>query len=298
VFAAESLQGIIPPLLTPLTPAEEIDEQGLRSLINYVLAAGVHGVFVLGNMGECALLTERARVRAIEVTVETVNGRVPVIAGISDIGTKKVIEHCRVAQKAGADFVMATAPYYMPMRTEAVYTHFRQVALETGARLLIYNVPPVISSINPEVIARLAEIENIVGVKDSADITHVQEVIFRTRGRGFRIFVGSAPLLAAGLLLGAQGGTCSPANLYPQVYLRIFESVRAGKIAEALELQERANNFEDTLDSVSSNPFTPLKMAAHLLGLCGPTVTAPYPPLTAEETESVREVLRRFDLLP
>ena len=93
MFAAESLQGIIPPLLTPLTPAEEIDEQGLRSLINYVLAAGVHGVFVLGNMGEFALLTERARVRAIEVTAETVNGRVPVIAGISDIGTISAMGH-------------------------------------------------------------------------------------------------------------------------------------------------------------------------------------------------------------
>lgn len=297
MFAAESLQGIIPPLLTPLTPAEEIDVQGLKSLISHLLEAGVHGVFVLGNMGEFALLTERSRVRAIEVTVETVNGRVPVIAGISDIGTKKVIEHCRVAQKAGADFVMATAPYYLPMQQDWVYSHFRQVALETGARLLIYNVPPVISSISPEIIARLAEIENVVGVKDSADITHVQEVIFRTRALGFRVFIGSAPLLAAGLLLGAHGGTCSPANIYPQIYLEIFQKVRAGKIEEALALQERANNFEDAIDSIARSPLTPPKMAAHLLGLCSPTAAAPYPPLTAAETEAVRAVLKRFGFL-
>jgi 4-hydroxy-tetrahydrodipicolinate synthase len=184
MFERDSLRGIIPPIATPLTPAEEVDAQGMRRLVSYLLDAGVHGIFVLGATGEFAYLRDRERVRAIEAAVEAVDGRVPVIAGISDVGTRQVIERCRAAQGAGADFVVCTAPYYSPLRQPWIYEHLRTIACETGARLLLYNVPPVATPIDPETIARLAEIENVVGIKDSADLIHIQDVLFRTRARG------------------------------------------------------------------------------------------------------------------
>src|SRR5207245_1677065 len=104
--------GIIIPIATPLTSSEEVDKLGMRNLVNYLLAAGVHGIFTLGGTGEFPFLTDRERVRAVEAAVEAVNGRVPVIAGVSEISTKKAIENCRAAQKAGADFAIVTAPYF------------------------------------------------------------------------------------------------------------------------------------------------------------------------------------------
>ncbi len=296
MFDKNSLRGIIPPLATPLTRDEQVDFAGMRNLVNYLLDAGVHGIFVLGGTGEFPFLSDRERVRAIEAAVEAANGRVPVIAGISDIGTRKAIEHCRAAQQAGADFVVATAPYFWKMRQEWVYDHLCRIATETGARLLVYNVPQIIPDIAPETISRLAEIDNIVGMKDSADIVHIQDVLFRTRSRDFRMLVGLEYHMVAALLIGAHGATPSPANIYPKIFVEMYEKVMEGKIEEALALQQEVNCFIELLDSIPSWTST-VKTALHLMGICGPTVTAPAPPLTSEETELLRAHLKRYQLL-
>jgi 4-hydroxy-tetrahydrodipicolinate synthase len=296
MFDRDNLKGIIPPIATPLTPDEEVDVQGMRRLVSYLLEAGVHGVFVLGATGEFAYLRDRVRVRAIEAAVEAVNGRVPVIAGISDVSTRQVLEHCRAAQKAGADFVICTAPYYGLLKQQWIYEHVRTIAHETEARLLLYNVPPVATAINPETIAQLAEIENVVGMKDSADLIHIQDVLFRTRGRDFRMLTGLEYHLVAALLIGAHGGTPSPANIWPQTYVEMYEKSLAGRIEEAIVLQEAANRFVDLLDAMPSWTST-VKAALHLMGICGPTVAAPAPPLTDEETGLLRSHLSRYHLL-
>jgi len=296
MFDRNDLRGIIPPIATPLTPAEKVDVPGMRRLVSYLLEAGVHGVFVLGATGEFAYLRDRERVKAIEAAVEAVNGRVPVIAGISDIGTRQVIEHCRAAQKAGADFVACIPPYYSPLRQQWIYEHVRTIACETGVRLLLYNVPPVATAIDPETIARLAEIENVVGIKDSADIVHIQDVLFRTRARKLRLLVGQEYHLVAALMIGAHGGTPSPANIVPRIYVEMYEKCLSGKIEEAFGLQEASNRFVDVLDAMPSWTST-VKAALHLMGICGPTVAAPVPPLTAEETDLLRSHLRQQHIL-
>lgn len=296
MFDRDSLKGIIPPIATPLTSAEEVDVQGMRNLVNYVLDAGAHGIFVLGSTGEFPFLTDRERARAVEAAVEAVNGRAPVIAGISEISTKKAIENCRAAQKAGADFVVATAPYFGRMQQEWVYEHVRAIAGETGARVMLYNVPQIIGDITPETVARLALLENVVGMKDSADLMHIQDVIFRTHGRDFRMLVGMEYFLVAGLLVGAHGGTPSPANIYPRLYVEMYATTVAGKTEEALALQERANRFVEVLDVFPSWMST-VKAALHLMGICGPTPAAPLPPLTADETDLLKAHLKRNGLL-
>jgi 4-hydroxy-tetrahydrodipicolinate synthase len=296
MFDRDDLKGIIPPIATPLTPSEEVDVAGMRRLVDYVLDAGVHGLFVLGATGEFAYLRDRERVRAIETAVEAANGRVPVMAGISDAGTKQVIEHCLAARRAGADFVACMAPYYSTLRQPWIYEHFRAIACETGAPLLLYNVPPVATPIEPETIARLAEIENVVGMKDSGDFIHIQDVLFRTRGRDFRMLSGLEYHLVAALQIGARGGTPSPSNIWPQVYVEMYDKTISGKVEEAFALQERSNRFVDLLDAIPSWTST-VKAALHLMGICGPTVAAPAPSLSIEEADLLRAHLARYHLL-
>ncbi len=296
MFDRDDLKGVIPPIATPLTPSEEVDVAGMRRLVDYLLGAGVHGLFVLGATGEFAYLRDRERVRAIEAAVEAANGRVPVMAGISAVGTKQVIEHCIAARKAGADFVACMAPYYSTLKQPWIYEHFYAIACETSAPLLLYNVPPVATPIDPETIARLAEIDNLVGMKDSADIMHIQDVLFRTRGQNFRMLVGLEYHLVVGLMIGAAGGTPSPSNIWPQIYVEMYDNAGSGKIEEAFALQEKSNRFVDGLDAFPSWTST-VKAALHLMGICGPTVAAPAPPLSIEEAELLRAHLIRYHLL-
>jgi 4-hydroxy-tetrahydrodipicolinate synthase len=296
MFSPSSIKGVIPPIATPLTGSEEVDSQGMAKLVNHLIAAEVDGIFVLGNSGEAPYLTQPDRAEAVEAAVEAAAGRVPVIAGVSDASTKKALEHCRAAVKAGADFVIATPPYYFDIKQEWIYEHMRAIGEEAGGRLLLYNVPQVISGIEPETVARLARSGLVVGIKDSADLTHLQQVVFETRGTNFRVLVGSEYCITAGLLLGAHGCTPSPASMHPRLYVELYRKTIQGEVPAALALQESANRFVDGLAFIPSW-FSAVKMALFLMDICGPTAARPSPPVTPEETELLRQYLERWDLL-
>ena len=298
MFDRASLRGIIPPIATPLTTGGEIDRSGMGRLVEHVLTAGCHGLFVLGSTGEFAFLTARQRREAVEAAVDAVAGRVPVIAGISAVGTQEAVDHCRAAMASGADFVMVTPPYFgsMVVRQEWIADHVLQIVAETDARVMLYNVPPLITDIDPRTVARLAEDDHIVGMKDSAPLLHVQDVLFRTREMGFRVLCGSEYHLAATLMVGAHGGTPSPANLIPRPYVELYEATVSGDVTRALALQEQVNRFSDTLDEIPSWPSA-VKGALNLMGICGPTMAAPLPSLTAAELDLVRGHLERSGLL-
>ena len=253
---------------------------------------------MLGSTGEFPFLTGRQRRQVVEAAVDAVAGKVPVIAGVSAVGTREAIEHCRAAQAAGADFVMVTAPYFgtMTIDQEWISRHVLAIAEETGARVMLYNVPPLIGDMAPPTIARLAEHELVVGMKDSAQLSHVQDVVFRTRSLDFRVLCGIEYHLVAALLIGAHGGTPSPANLIPGSFVELYEATVAGRIEAALEMQERVNRFSDRLDEIPSWSSV-VKASLHLMGICGPTVAAPLPSLTAEQVDIVEGHLQKYGLL-
>ena len=292
------IAGIVPPVATPLTPSEDVDRAGMARVIGYLLESGVHGVFVLGATGEFPWLDDRQRAAAVEAAVDAVAGRVPVIVGVSEISTRHAIANARTAMAAGADFVMATAPYFGSMALEQAWIaeHFRALAGETGAQVMLYNVPPWIADIAPATVARLAELDNVVGMKDSADFIHLQEVVVRTRGNDFRVLCGIEGHLVAALQTGAHGATPSSANLTPRRFVELYDASRSGRLDDARSMQEDANRFVHDLEMFPSW-FSAIKTGLHLLGLCGPTVAAPLPALSAEETDLLRTMLARQGVL-
>ncbi|MBM4408638.1 MAG: dihydrodipicolinate synthase family protein [Chloroflexi bacterium] len=298
MFGRDALRGIIPPLATPLTPAEDVDRAGMGRLVEYVLAGGSHGVFVLGGTGEFAFLDERQRAAAIEAAVEAVNGRVPVIAGVSAVGTRQAIAHARRAQAAGADFIIATVPYFGSSALDQswIEAHVRAIAEATGAQTMLYNVPPLLRDIEPTTIERLAALPGVVGMKDSASIIHVQDVLFRTRQTGFRVLVGMEYHVVAALLVGAHGATPSPANLIPGRYVEMYERAQASDRDGALAIQEETNRFVDVFDALPVWNAA-VKTALHLMGICGPTTAAPVPKSTPDEVEQIRAHLARAGML-
>lgn len=296
MFDRNSIRGIIPPIATPLTSAEDVDVAGMHRLVNFLLDAGVHGIFVMGGTGEFAFLRDRERRRAIEAAVDAVNGRVPVIAGVSDVGTKKVIEHAQAARQAGADFAIATPPYLGIRDQACFFEHFQAIARGIELPLLLYSVPQLMPGISSQTVLRLTEIENVAGIKDSGDIIHIQDVVFGTRGKNFRVMAGLEYHVVAALLVGAVGCTASTANINPRPYVDMYDKTLAGSVEEALVMQEDLNRFLEPLDTIPSW-VSAVKTALHLMGICGPTVAAPAPAATAEETELVRAYLEHYGLL-
>ena len=304
MFDTTRLKGIIPPMVTPLKPDETIDVPAVRRLVNYLLDAGVHGLFALGATGEFPVLTGDARARMVEAVVETVNGRVPVLAGVADTCTARVIAHAHRAQEAGADVVISTLPFPFTLAVpELQIDFFRSLADAVPMPWMIYNVPGVLGvSIAPRILAQIAEVPGLVGIKDSESVAHIQNVIDLTRDSGFRVFQGQEVSLHASLLVGAVGGTPSPSNIYPAEYVRVYDLTTAGRHAEALALQNRLNRLGDVLDGILGEAFMTkwpavLKEGLSMLGICSTTTARPYAPCAEEDRATIAGVLGQLGLL-
>lgn len=235
------VKGVIPPLITPVDENERLDEGALRNLIEYVLKGGVHGVFVLGSTGEFYGLEYEEKVKAIEVTMDQVNGRVPVYVGASAITTKECVKLTRLAKQYGAAAVTVLTPMFISPTENELYTHFRTIAEAEDIPNVVYNNPDRTGiNMSPQLIERLSEIPNIVGAKDSSgDMTQTAEYIRRTKDKGFRIMAGRDTMILATLVYGGTGCVAGTANIIPKIVVEIYEKYMAGDLAGALDAQYR-----------------------------------------------------------
>ncbi len=292
------LKGIYPPIATALTEDEEFDEQGMRRLIRYLLDAGVHGLFVLGTTGESATFTTAQRQRIIEVVVDEVSGKVPVMANVTDIGTKKTIENARIAADSGADAIILMVPYYFTHTAPEVISHFRDVLSAVDLPIFMYNYPFTTNfNMTPDFVGQLAEEDRIVGIKDSSnDFEQFQELLRMFRGsQDFKVFQGEESQLAASILLGADGAVMTANNVAPKLSVEIYEAASAGDIQKASLLQDKLMTAFDILQVsgtlTSGSAIGGVKAALSCLGICGPTVKRPFLPLADEEVNKIKRIL-------
>lgn len=242
--------GVIPAMVTPLTQGGDLMEQALRDLLDYVIDGGVHGVFVLGSSGEIFGLSAEQKRRVIEITVEHTAGRVPIYAGASEITTRDCIKTVHMVQEVGgvAAFSVLT-PYFLTPNQSELVTHFKDVAAESDLPVLLYNNPgKTMVPISVAAAVELAQVSNIVGIKDSSgNLTVTADFIRETPG-DFTVLVGKDTLIYPALAMGSDGAIASTANVAPALVAQIYDAFVRGDHERALALQNRLTPFRHLVD--------------------------------------------------
>lgn len=238
-------KGIIPPIVTPFCEDGSINYPVYRQMIEHLIASGVHGVFPMGTTGEFYAVSNQEYKKLLEVTVETVAGRVDVYAGANSITTRGVIEQVHICEEvAGIDALSILTPMFVSQTQEELYHFYETIAKSTSLPILIYNNKPKTNvTAEPVTVARLAEIPNIIGVKDSTgDFTNTMEYLRLTRHiEDFHVLLGRDTLIYAGLCCGAVGSIASCSNVAPRLVTDIYEKFMSGDRAGALEAQFQLN---------------------------------------------------------
>lgn len=232
-------KGIIPPIITPFTAEGEVNYTVLRQMVNHLIENGVHGLFPLGTTGEFYAFPNDTYRKILEVVIDEAGGRVPVFGGANHITTRGVVELTAICEAAGADAVSVLTPMFIGQTQEELYQYFKTIADSTQLPVIMYNNKPKTNvGIEPYTAARLADIENIVAIKDSTgDMTNTAEYIRLTREKDFSVLVGRDTLIYAGLCYGATGAIASCANVAPRIVADIYDKYVAADFSGALEAQ-------------------------------------------------------------
>lgn len=290
------LEGIITPMVTPLTPDGRLDAGGVERLTEFLIAGGVAGLFPLGTTGEGPMLSPALQEEMCRTVCRIAAGRIPVLAGISSASPSDSIAFGRAAAEAGADLVVAAPPCYIPLTEDEIVAFYRQVKSEIPLPLYLYNIPSMTKTdLNPSLILRLAEIPGIAGYKDSSgNMNAFHEVLLALKDRpDFSLFVGPDTLMAESVLFGAAGGVNSGSNLFPEVYVNCWKAARSGNLAEMRRWQEKIVRIQKLYRCPrnSSAVAESLKIGLKHRGICGSTMLAPHLFISeAEEQEIFRLV--------
>lgn len=238
-------RGIVPPIVTPFNAQGEIDYEVYKQVLEHLISQGVHGVFPMGTTGEFYAVSDEEYRKLLEVTVETVAGRVDVYAGANHITTRGVIRQIRICESIpGIAALSVLTPMFVSQTQKELYTYFETIANSTKMPIILYNNKPKTNvMIEPATAAKLAKIPNIIAVKDSTgDLTNTIEYIRLTRDiPDFDVMVGRDTLIYAGLCVGAAGSIASCANVAPRLIADIYEKYQAGDREGALEAQFTLN---------------------------------------------------------
>jgi 4-hydroxy-tetrahydrodipicolinate synthase len=294
----DNIKGVIPPIVTPVDVHENIDPGGLKRVIDHVINGGVHGVFVLGSNGEFYGFDFENQKRAIEITVEHVNSRIPVYAGANAITTKECIKLARLAEKEGADALTVLTPMYInPSETE-LYDHFVTIARSTKLPVLLYNNPGrTTNNISIGLLKKLACVENIVGIKNTnLDFSQTIHYLYHTRDIDrFRILAGTDYYIYSTLMHGGKGCVAGTANVAPKLVVEIYDRFVAGDYNGALGAQNRLIPLRNAY-SYGSFPVV-MKDCLNLMGLDVGNPVKPISHCSKERMEALKEILTELDLM-
>src|SRR5262245_14844564 len=289
--------GMIPPVATPMQANEDLDLPRLQWFLDHLIANGVHGIFVLGTNSEFYALDEREKQEVIATAVGHINNRVPVFAGTGAESTRETIRLTRMAEREGADGVSIITPYFISPNQQELADHYRQIAEATKLPVLLYNNPSTCGGlrIDVETVAKLAEIPNIRGVKDSSgDLQNTVEYI-RVVPDSFSVMMGRDTLIFPALMMGASGAVPATGNIAPQLLVEIYERFRKGDLEGSKAAQRRLNPIR--LGLTLGTPPGGVKDALRLLGKSLGPSRSPVAALSAEKEQKMRIALKEAGLL-
>ena len=291
------IHGIIPPVATPMQANEDLDLPRLRWFLDRLIAGGVHGLFVLGTNSEFYALDEDEKQQVIATAVAHVRRRVPVYAGTGAESTREAVRLTKMAEREGVDGVSVITPYFVNPSQQEIYDHYRHVAENTSLPVLLYNNPATCGGVKIDVdtVARLAQVANILAIKDSSgDLQNTIEYL-RVVPERFAVLQGRDTLVYSALIFGARGAIPATANIAPALAVEIYEAFQKGDHAAAKAAQLQINPLRLALN-LGTAPGG-VKAALALMGQAIGPSRAPVAPLPPEKQQKMRTVLEQTGLL-
>jgi 4-hydroxy-tetrahydrodipicolinate synthase len=295
----ESLRGIIPPLVTPLQDCDSLDVGGLERLVEHLLTGGVHGLFVLGTTGEAPSLGYRCRRELVERVCRLVDHRVPVLVGITDTAFIESVNMAGVAADAGATALVLTTPYYFPVGQTELKEYIRHLIPRLPLPTLLYNMPAMTKiSFAIESLQELVDLEGIVGMKDSSgDLDYFSRLLTLRRVRpDWVFFMGPERHLVEALARGAHGGVSGGANIFPRLFVGLYQAVIDGDRERVDELKPRLEELRQiyTIGKYDSRVIKAIKCALSLRGICDDFMGEPFHRFRQRERLRVAEIVEKI----
>ena len=286
--------GVLPAVITPFDSRERIDYAAWQQIIDRLIEAGVHGLFLAGGQGEFFSLTSSERREILRACVEMTRGRVPVYIGTGAVTTREAVELTRAAGEAGVDYAVVITPYYLKPNQRELAEHYLAVCRESPAPVVAYNIPERTGvELAADTVRRIAEgSERFVGLKDSSgDLDKLRGflAIGQQIGRPFHIFMGRDHLILQALRMGCVGAVAACANVIPELIVGLYEAHRRGDQALAERLQEQITPLRMAF-SMGTFPVV-IKEAMKIMGMPAGECRSPVGPLSAEEREKLRRIV-------
>lgn len=296
-----TFEGIIPPMLTPLLSDWKLDTEAVQKLVNHLIVGGVQGIFILGTTGESTSLSYQTRRELIEESAKHINGRVPLLVGITDTSIEESLDLAGLAFDQGAAAVVATPPFYFHLGQEELYEYYWDLADRSKLPVFLYNMPSMTKiSMTVDTAVRLAKHPNIIGIKDSsANTVYFQNLKYAITREDFALFVGPEEIMAETVLMGGNGGVNGGANLFPKLYVQMYQAAKAHNFEKIKVLQKHILEIASLLYTVgkyNSSYLKGLKGAASLLGICNNYLAPPLRPFRQKEMTEVASYLNRIQL--
>jgi 4-hydroxy-tetrahydrodipicolinate synthase len=282
-------------LVTPFKDGK-VDWQSLQGLVDFHLQSGTHGIVPCGTTGESATLSHQEHDEVIRSVIKSVNKRVPVIAGTGSNSTDEAVRLTREAEKSGADGALMISPYYNRPTQEGIYQHYRKVASEVGIPIIIYNIPGRTGSkIEPETLARLAEINNIAGVKEATGSVDQAIDVMRLCGDRLAVYSGEDSLIFSLMALGGKGVISTVANVAPKETAQLTEACLKGEWERGRKIQFDLIPLIRSL-FIETNPI-PVKTALAAMGKCSADLRLPLTSMAEGNVKKLRQAMSDFGLL-
>lgn len=287
------IQGCGTALVTPFLENGQVDEKALKVLVEFQIREGIDFLVPCGTTGESATLHGEEILRVIDTVLETVNGKVPVVAGAGGYDTAKVVELAKNVAKLGVDAILSVTPYYNRPTPEGLYQHFRKIAEAVDVPVILYNIPGRTGcNLLPETVVRLCEISNIIGIKEaSGNIEQIVELFMKVP-ENFLIFSGDDAVTIPIMALGGAGVISVIANEMPKEMKALVHACLRGEFAKAVKLQKKLYPLMRA-NFIETNPI-PVKSALAMMGKIQERYRLPLVPMKAENRARLQQVL--FDL--
>jgi len=292
-----TLEGVLPPLITPLTQNDQLDVAHLEKLIEYQLAGNVHGFFLLGTTGEGPSLSHGLKTEVVQRVCQLVAGRVPVLVNISDTSIVESVQLAKQAAMAGAQALVVTCPYYFPLDQDDLWKYLTTLIKRVSLPFYLYNMPSHVKvSLGTEVLQRAIQEPAILGIKDSSgDRSYLKSLLQLARERpGWTVMVGPEELFVEAVTWGGSGGVLGGSNLYPKLLVQLFYALRSQDQALQEALSARMHWFHQHVLQLiprTNGWLVGLKTALALEGLCEERFAEPLHPMSEAEKADLKKQL-------